>query len=167
MLRDDFNAGIDKLKRYDLRYDLLIFAHHLPQAIKFGDRHPDQMFIVDHMVKPRIAEGEIAFWRRHMAALSERENVCKISGMVTEANWHSWTPEQLRPYFDAVLAAFGASRLMFGSDWPVLTVASTYQRWLSEVKEMIRDSSDTEAEAIMHGTATKTYGLTPLESTTP
>jgi L-fuconolactonase len=86
--------------------------------------------------------------------------------MVTEADWHSWTPEQMRPYFDTVMEAFGASRLMFGSDWPVLTVASTYEQWLDVVKQAIHPLTDSEAAAIMYGTATRIYELGPAESTT-
>jgi L-fuconolactonase len=131
MLRSDFNRGISKLEAYGLRYDLLIFSRHLPQTLKFVDMHPNLIFIVDHIAKPEIASGEIATWRRGIQLLSEREHVfCKLSGMVTEADWGKWTRDELQPYFETVFSAFGPSRLMFGSDWPVLNVASTYGGWI-------------------------------------
>jgi L-fuconolactonase len=160
MLRPDFNAGIELLERFDLRYDLLIFAEHLPQTIAFVDRHPHQIFIVDHIAKPRIALGEIETWSRDIASLSRRPNVyCKLSGMVTEAEWSTWTDAELQPYFETVLAAFGPSRLMFGSDWPVLTLASSYERWIATVARMLLPLSDREAEEIMRGTAERAYNL--------
>jgi L-fuconolactonase len=160
MLREDFNAGIGLLRQYDLRYDLLIFAKHIPQTITFVDRHPNQIFVVDHIAKPRIAEGEIEEWRTDIQALSRRENVfCKLSGMITEGNWRSWTAAQMQPYFDAVLEAFGPSRLMFGSDWPVMTVAGRYEDWIAVVARLLDKLSDQEADLIMQGTATKVYRL--------
>lgn len=160
MLREDFNAGIGLLRRYDLRYDLLIFPQYIPQTIKFVDRHPLQIFVVDHIAKPKIGEGEIAQWRTDIQALSQRENVfCKLSGMITETNWGSWTKGQLRPYFDVVLEAFGPSRLMFGSDWPVMTLAGRYEDWITVVSDMLDGLSDDEADSVMHGTATTAYRL--------
>lgn len=160
MLREDFNVGIDLLRKFDLRYDLLIFAKHIPQTINFVDRHPEQIFVVDHIAKPAIGEGEIEQWRTGIQALSQRENVfCKLSGMVTEADWNSWKPAQLRPYFDVVLETFGPSRLMFGSDWPVMTVASRYEDWIAVVSDMLDELSDDEANSIMQGTATRVYRL--------
>lgn len=91
ILREDFNRGIKLLKDFDLRYDLLIFERHLPQTIQFVDRHPTQIFILDHIAKPRIREGMISPWRENLTELARRENVfCKLSGLVTEANWQSW-----------------------------------------------------------------------------
>jgi len=160
MLRDDFNAGISLLRKYDLRYDLLIFAKHLPQTIDFVDRHPNQIFVVDHIAKPQIREGEITLWRAGIQALSQRENVfCKLSGMVTEADWNSWNAAQLKPYFDVILEAFSPSRLMFGSDWPVMTVASRYEDWIAVVTDILDELSDEEADSIMQGTATTVYRL--------
>jgi L-fuconolactonase len=164
MLRADFNTGIRLLERYGLRYDLLIFAEHLPQTIQFVDKHPNQLFIVDHIAKPPIASGDIERWGRELHALSERPNVfCKVSGMVTEADWSSWTETQLKPYFDTVLSAFGPSRMMFGSDWPVLTLGSTYGRWIDTVTQMLTSLSDEEAKDVMHRTAARVYGLSLLQ----
>lgn len=160
MLREDFNRGIALLKEFNLRYDLLIFERQLPQAIKFVDRHPNQVFILDHIAKPRIRENAMEPWRHHLRELGLRPNVyCKISGMVTEADWGSWSEAQLRPYFETVLDIFGAERLMFGSDWPVLGLASTYSAWLAIVKRAIAGLSHRKRQRILAGTAVEAYGL--------
>lgn len=160
MLRDDFNRGISRMKSLDLRYDLLIFEKHLPQTIEFVDRHPGQIFIVDHIAKPQIKEGKISPWRENLRKLAQRDNVyCKISGMVTEADWTSWSDDALKVYFEVVLETFGPARLMFGSDWPVLTLASSYCRWLQSVKRAIADLSLGEQRQVLYQTAVKAYGL--------
>ncbi|MEM6644958.1 MAG: amidohydrolase family protein [Bacteroidota bacterium] len=165
MLRDDFNRGIRALQAHDLVYDILIFERHLPQTLAFVDRHPEQPFVLDHVAKPRIAAGELEPWRTHIRALAERPNVtCKVSGMVTEADWANWKPETLRPYWDTVLDAFGPSRLMFGSDWPVCLVASGYARWAQTVRTWIADLSADEQAQIMGGTAAQVYGRTIAEA---
>ncbi|HEX4007389.1 MAG TPA: amidohydrolase family protein [Acidobacteriaceae bacterium] len=160
MLRDDFNRGIRLLRPLDLVYDILIFERHLPQTIEFVDRHPGQIFVVDHIAKPRIKDGTITPWRENLTELARRDNVyCKISGMATEADWHAWTTDQLHPYFDVVLAAFGPQRLMFGSDWPVLTLAGSYRRWVDTVHSFIADLSPTERDDITQTTAMRAYRL--------
>lgn len=160
MLRDDFNRGVSYLKALGLRYDVLIFEKHLPQTLEFVDRHPGQIFIVDHVAKPRIRERVLSPWRENLAELALRENVyCKLSGMVTEANWSCWTESDLRPYFETALEAFGPRRLMFGSDWPVLTLASSYDRWLAAVKQVLATLSHDEQRQILHNTAVEAYGL--------
>ncbi|MEI6423777.1 MAG: amidohydrolase family protein [Lentisphaerota bacterium] len=161
ILRKDFNEGIKALKEFGLAYDILILEKHLTQTIKFVDMHPDQIFILDHIAKPRIKENILEPWRKNIMALAERQNVyCKISGMVTEADYRTWTEEQLHPYFDTVLDAFGAKRLMFGSDWPVCTVACEYRRWAGIVQEFISKLSVSEQEAIFGGNAVRAYNLT-------
>jgi L-fuconolactonase len=128
MLREDFNLGVDQLHARGLTYDILVFERHLPQTIQFVDRHPNQIFILDHIAKPRIRNGVLSPWKENIQALAKRDNVyCKLSGMVTEARWNSWTRDDLAPFFEVVLSAFGPRRLMFGSDWPVLTLASSYK----------------------------------------
>jgi L-fuconolactonase len=160
ILRANFNRGIQQLQRFGLVYDVLIFERHLPQAIEFIDRHPGQIFVIDHVAKPRIRIKEMSPWRERIIELAQRDNVyCKISGMVTEASWTEWKPEDLKPYFDVVLAAFGARRLMFGSDWPVLLVASSYSLWAETVQKFISHLSSTEQDRILGGTATEVYGL--------
>lgn len=159
-LRDDFNRGIGELKRFNLRYDLLIFERHLPQAIKLVDRHPEQVFVLDHVAKPKIKAGELDPWRANLKELARRGNVyCKVSGMATEADWKQWTPGQLRPYFDAALDAFSPPRLMFGSDWPVCLLATDYGRWVRTVREFAGELTDPERAELFGGAATKAYGL--------
>jgi L-fuconolactonase len=160
ILNAEFGRGISRLPEYGLTYDLLIFEKHLPQAIQFVDRHPNQTFVVDHLAKPRIREQSLSPWKDQLTELAQRSNVyCKLSGMVTEANWHTWTRDDLQPYLDVVLEAFGPMRLMFGSDWPVMTLASTYDRWLTTVCEAIGGLSPSEQEWILFRTAEEAYQL--------
>lgn len=160
MLRDDFNRGIRKLGEFGLPYDILIFERHLPQTIEFVDRHEGQVFIVDHMAKPRVNAGELSPWRENIRELAKRPRVyCKLSGLVTEADHQSWTAEQLKPYFEVVLSAFGADRLMFGSDWPVCLLATGYKQWTDVVTDAIAFLSLPEQERIWAGTAIEAYKL--------
>jgi L-fuconolactonase len=160
ILREDFNRGVALLKQFDLRYDILIFGRHLPQTIQFVDRHPTQVFILDHIAKPRIKEHQLEPWRAALSELARRENVyCKLSGMVTEADWSSWNEKDLQPYVDVVLEAFGPRRIMFGSDWPVVLVASSYKRWADTVRRMIGSLSTEEQNWIMFRTAVEAYRL--------
>jgi L-fuconolactonase len=161
VLRDDFNRGVGQLRRFNLAYDILIFERHLPQTIAFVDRHPGQVFIVDHIAKPRIKHNKtLSPWRSKLRELAKRPNVyCKVSGMVTEADWATWKPRQLRPYFDSVLDAFGPHRVMFGSDWPVCLVACDYARWRDVVSGFIAALSPAEQAAVMSGSAIKAYSL--------
>jgi L-fuconolactonase len=156
-----FNNGIDKLKRMDLVYDILIYERQLGDAITFVDRHPEQVFVLDHMAKPNIAEGEMEPWAIRIREMARRENVwCKVSGLVTEANWEGWTAQDLRPYLDVVVEAFGVKRLIAGSDWPVSLLASTYSCWWATLKEYFHELSSEERDAIFGETAKKVYGLT-------
>jgi L-fuconolactonase len=160
MLRDDFNRGISLLNDFGLRYDILIFERHLLQTIQFVDRHPKQLFIVDHIAKPRVKDRVRSSWEAEIAELARRDNVyCKLSGMATEADWKGWTESDLRPYFDTVLAAFGPDRLMFGSDWPVILVACSYKCWADTVRSWIAELSPAEQLSIMGGTAKMAYSL--------
>jgi L-fuconolactonase len=160
MQRDDFNAGIARLRRYSLAYDVLVVERQLPAAIEFVDRHPEQPFVLDHLAKPLIAARELEPWRTHIRELARRPHVaCKLSGMVTEASFDTWTVEDLRPYIETVLECFGPGRLMFGSDWPVCTVASSYARWVGVVSDFVKELSTSEQGAILGGNAIKFYGL--------
>jgi L-fuconolactonase len=160
MLREDFNCGVSHLKNLGLGYDLLIRERHLRQTIEFVDRHPNQVFVIDHIAKPLISEQSFSPWRENMRKLAERENVyCKLSGMVTEADWTSWTEEDLRPYFDIVFESFGPSRSMFGSDWPVINLACSYERWMRFVEGTVAELSPVEREQVLHDTAVRAYGL--------
>jgi L-fuconolactonase len=160
ILRDDFNRGIRELKRFGLAYDLLIFARHLPQTIQFVDAHPHQVFILDHIAKPRVKDGQFEPWNKNIRALAQRQNVyCKVSGMVTEADQATWTAAQLQPYFETVLEAFGPRRLMFGSDWPVCLVACGYARWHQLVAGWIAKLAPDEQARVLGGTAVEAYKL--------
>jgi L-fuconolactonase len=160
ILRPDFNRGISSMASSGLVYDILIFARHLPAAIQFVDRHPNQVFVLDHIAKPGIKSGILDPWRSHIAELARRENVyCKLSGMVTEANWLSWDTQQLKPYLDVVLEFFGPNRLMAGSDWPVCLLATTYSGWFATLEKLLHALSETEKESIFGAVAVKVYRL--------
>jgi L-fuconolactonase len=160
ILREDFNSGIRAMLGSGLVYDILIYERHLPQAIEFVDEHPQQVFVLDHMAKPMIAAGRMEPWAQRMRELGLRENVwCKVSGMVTEAEWAGWNAETLRPYLDVVVVAFGVERLMAGSDWPVCLVASEYGRWFEVLRDYFAGFSETERDAVFGMTAMSVYGL--------
>ncbi|HKO19923.1 MAG TPA: amidohydrolase family protein [Acidobacteriaceae bacterium] len=160
ILREDFNAGIRALAGSGLVYEILIYERHLLQTIEFVDRHPEQMFVLDHVAKPLIAAGILEPWAMRMRELAKRRNVwCKVSGMVTEADWNTWTPEKLKPYLDVVVDAFGPERLMVGSDWPVCMVACSYDRWWQVLREYFAGFSDTEQAQVFGGNASDVYGL--------
>ena len=160
LLRADFNAGIARFKRFGLVYDILIFERQLPAAISFVDCHPAQVFVLDHIAKPRIRERELEPWRTNIRELARRESVfCKLSGMVTEAHWTQWSPSDLLPYFEVVLDAFGPTRLMAGSDWPVCLLAAPHQTWFSTLHKFISQLSVAEQEMILGGVATEVYSL--------
>ncbi len=162
MLAPAFNDGIRAVTAAKLVYDILIFERHLPQTLQLVDRHPDQVFVLDHIGKPLIRDGSFDAWHAGIRELARRPNVrCKISGMVTEAAWDAWTEDQLLPYVDAVFAAFGPQRLMFGSDWPVCLVATTYRRWFAFVEDYCGRLSDAERERVLGGTAVEVYRLQP------
>jgi L-fuconolactonase len=160
ILRSDFNAGISLLDRFNLAYDILIREKHLPQTITFVKRHPEQRFVVDHIAKPRIREGSFDRWAAGIRELARNEQVfCKVSGMVTEADWASWTVTDLQRYIDVVLEAFGPERTLFGSDWPVCLVAGTYQRWVSAVTAMTDGISDGERDWLFRRSAMSAYRI--------
>ncbi len=160
LLRPDFNAGIALFKQHGLVYDILIFERQLPAAISFVDRHPSQVFVLDHIAKPRIREHMLEPWRTNIRELARRQNVyCKLSGMVTEAHWTQWTLPDLLPYFEVVLDAFGPKRLMAGSDWPVCLLAATYQTWFSTLREFISPFPVAEQDMILGGVASEVYSL--------
>ncbi len=160
MLRDDFNRGIEMLGTYALRYDVLVFERHLPQTIEFVDRHPNQIFIVDHIAKPRIRDGALSPWREQLRDLARRQNVyCKVSGMATEAKWNCWTEQELSPFFETVFEAFTPQRTMFGSDWPVVRLASTYPDWAALVRRAISKFSADEQARVLGGSAIEAYSI--------
>ena len=160
MLREDFNRGISSLTRRGLAYDILILERHLPNTIAFVDRHPEQVFVLDHIAKPRIATGELEPWAQNIRELARRPNVaCKLSGMVTEADVATWTPAQLQPFFDVVIDAFGPARLLFGTDWPVCLAGVGYSRWKQIVEQALSTLSEQERAAVLGGNAVHLYRL--------
>ena len=162
LLRKDFNSGVSILRELDLAYDLLILERQLPEAIAFVDQHPRQIFVLDHLAKPRIKEQMLDPWRRNLQELARREHVfCKVSGLVTEADFASWDEGQLRPYFEIALESFGPSRLIFGTDWPVCLAACSYRRWYDIVSGFASALSAEERAHIFGGTAERAYGLRP------
>lgn len=155
-----FNTALHEIARRNLSYDLLVYARQLPAALAWIDRHPNLRVVVDHIAKPVVDGVPRPEWRAQMRELARRPNVfCKFSGVVTEAPHRRWSVGQIRPYFETVLEAFGAQRLMFGSDWPVCLVAADYARWVATVESLVQPLSTTEREAIFGGTATAFYHL--------
>ncbi len=161
MLEALFQRGISALRQFDLKYDLLIFPRQLPAAIRLVSAHPEQPFVLDHIAKPPIAKGELEPWRTQIQKLAALPNVwCKVSGLITEADWRSWQPAQFRPYLNVVFEAFGADRVMFGSDWPVALLAGDYQRVVDLAREYVRPLGvETEAK-FFGGNAANFYNLT-------
>jgi L-fuconolactonase len=160
LLRRDVRHGIGQLRAFGLAYDLLLFPRHLPRAVRLVEEFPDQPFVLDHLAKPRIGEGLIEPWATDLRRLAACPNVtCKLSGMVTEARWDAWTPDQLRPYLDIAVEAFGADRLMMGSDWPVCTLAADYAQTVGVVMDYVQGLGPEAAAAILGGTAARVYGL--------
>jgi L-fuconolactonase len=157
---DNFNRGITLLQPTGLSYDILITERQIDEAARFVDRHPYQRFVVDHCAKPRIAAAELEPWRTSLRALALRPNVtCKISGLGTEANWTSWTVDDLLPYLDTVLDAFGPDRVMAGSDWPVCLVATSYAHWWDTLHLYTESLSRSERRALFGGVAQSFYRL--------
>jgi L-fuconolactonase len=160
MLREDLNHGIALLKEFGLAYDILIHEHHLPITLRLVDRHPEQIFVLDHLAKPKIKLGEKEPWARYIRELSQRPNVfCKVSGMVDLADWQTWTQQQLREYFEIVYQAFGADRLLAGSDWPVCLVACGYKRWWDILREWTAEWTSDNREKFFALNAMRAYGL--------
>jgi len=138
LLQPEFMRGISVLEEFDLAYDLLIYGRHLPIAAEFVARYPRQRFVLDHLAKPPIKSGHIDFWAQGISRLATFPNVfCKLSGLVTEADWQHWTVEQIVPFLDVAFESFGPDRLMIGSDWPVCLVAASYARAVEVVKSYL------------------------------
>lgn len=160
MLRKEFIRGIEKIGKRGYTYDILIFHHQLEAAFQFVKKAPEQPFVIDHLAKPNIKLGIWRDWKKEMALLAEREYIyCKVSGMITEADWKKWTPSDLEVYLEVVLELFGPNRLMFGSDWPVCKVAGEYGQVLEVVERFTDRLSPSEKEAIMGNTAVGFYGI--------
>jgi L-fuconolactonase len=155
-----FTEGVKKLGHFGFTYDLLIYHHQLEEALPFIEQVGDARIVVDHLAKPSIRTQEKAHWERNMTTLASFDHVyCKVSGMVTEADWKSWKPEDFTPYLDTLFETFGAQRLMYGSDWPVCLLAASYEQQLSIVQSYISRFSDAEKNMVMGENAARFYKL--------
>ncbi len=160
LLRPNFLNGISKLKTHNFTYDILIFPHQLGATLEFVRQFPNQKFVIDHIAKPYIKDGFYDGWATLMLELGKQDNVyCKLSGMITEADFNTWSPKQIQPYMDLVLNTFGANKVMYGSDWPVCLVAGNYKEVKTLVTNFIANLSETEQESIMGRNTTQFYNL--------
>jgi len=160
LLRKPFLNGISKLKYTKAVYEILVFSHQLPAVLEFVKLFPEQQFVIDHIAKPYIKEGYIDSWALLMCAIAKHENVsCKISGMITEADYKTWKTKDLMPYIDVVLEAFGPQRIVYGSDWPVCLVAGSYAQVLNVAREFSGQLSEKESELFFYKNAQRIYNI--------
>jgi L-fuconolactonase len=161
MLKPAFKRGIAQLAKFGFTYDILIYPDQLGYASELVASFPDQPFVIDHIAKPHIKDRFITEeWKAAIRAIARHENsFCKISGMVTEADWKNWKPEHFKPYLDTVVEAFGPNRVLFGSDWPVCLLAASYQQVLQIVKDYFSSFSPDEQTAFFGGNAINFYHL--------
>ncbi|GAB2476609.1 amidohydrolase [Hymenobacter qilianensis] len=160
MLGPEFRRGIAALSQHGFTYDLLILPDQLAYATELAAAFPNQAFVLDHLAKPLIKTGEVEPWRRNIQVLAAHQNVvCKVSGLLTEADWHNWQPTDFRPYLDVVFDAFGPNRVLFGSDWPVCEVAGGYSQTVSLLKDYLGSFSRTEQARFWGDNAASFYAL--------
>jgi L-fuconolactonase len=158
--RPAFRHGLGKLEQFGLAYDILVYPRQLPEAVRLVADFPAQRFVLDHLAKPAIGKGAIDQWALDLKNLATYSNVCcKLSGLVTEADWQSWTADDLRPCLEIAFECFGADRLMIGSDWPVCTLAADYQRTMSVVLDFVARRSTADRDGVLGGTAMKLWNL--------
>lgn len=160
IVRPEIIRGLKVLEKHQVPFDLLFYVKHLKHAATLGRQLPNLPMVIDHLAKPQIKAGNVAGWQDDLKAAAECPNIfCKLSGMVTEADWENWKPADLKPYVETALEAFGPDRLMYGSDWPVCELAASYQQVIDALRDVIGPLSETEEAKIFGGTATKFYGL--------
>ncbi len=160
LLLPEFMRGISNLEKFGYTYDILVFPHQLGAVLEFVKQFPNQKFVIDHIAKPYIKDGFYEGWAVLMEAIAQHENVyCKLSGMITEADYNSWAPEEVHPYLHHVLEIFGSERLMFGSDWPVCLVAGNYSQVKAVVTDFISGLGDIDQKMIMGKNALAFYRL--------
>lgn len=158
MLGEEFQRGIGKLRAFKLTYDILIFPRQLAAAIELVKRFPEQPFVLDHIAKPPIMDGTLSPWREQIRELAKAPNIlCKVSGMVTEADLAAWKPADFKPFLDVVFEAFGEDRLMYGSDWPVCLRAASYAQVHALVDDYTRQLGATARDKFFGGNAAKFY----------
>ena len=157
---DDLASGVQMLAEFGLTFDACVTHEQLPAVTALAVRCPDSTIVLDHLGKPDVARHKLYPWRADLAALADRPNVvCKLSGLTTEADHDAWTPDDLRPYLEQALACFGPERCLVGSDWPVSTLATSYERWFDVLLEFLADLPAPEREAILSGNASRVYRL--------
>lgn len=160
LVREDFLRGIACLEQFGFTYDILIYPKQLPAALELAQQFPKQPFVINHMAKPEIRANKRAEWTALMRDVGANPSVyCKLSGLVTEADWHHWKKEDFRPYLDIVFDAFGPGRLMFGSDWPVCLLAASYEQVLQIVEEYVQGYPAEAKAKIFGGNAAQFYRL--------
>lgn len=160
IVREEVLRGLAVLEKHEVPFDLLFYVQHLRHAPTLARRLPNLKMVIDHCSKPKIKNRQIDDWRRDLQAAAKFPNIfCKLSGLITEADWQNWKPADLKPYIDIALDCFGPQRCMYGSDWPVCLLAGSYERVVGALEECISDLSPTEQDAIFRGTATRFYGL--------
>lgn len=160
LLQPDFLRGISVLEEFDLAYDILIYPKHLSVAAEFVERFPRQRFVLDHMAKPPIKDSNMGEWAQRIKRLAEFPNLfCKLSGLVTEADWQHWRLEQIYPFLDVAFESFGPDRLMIGSDWPVCLVAAPYTRTIEVVKTYLQTQETEARDAVLGGNAKRFWRL--------
>jgi L-fuconolactonase len=158
LLGSAFGRGIAALGPAGLAYDILIYPRHLAVAADFVARYPSQTFVLDHLAKPEIRRGAIDEWANDLRRLAAAPNVwCKLSGLVTEADWGAWTAAQIEPYLEVAFGCFGAARLIAGSDWPVCTLAADYSRTMAVVRDYVARFTSAERDAVLGGNARTVY----------
>ncbi|MBS1841667.1 MAG: amidohydrolase family protein [Acidobacteria bacterium] len=160
LVRADFLRGVKCLRSFDFTYDILIYPKQLPAAMKLAAALPEQKFVIDHLAKPEIKAGRRKEWEAQMREIAQNPNVyCKVSGMVTEADWSSWKSADFEPYLDTIFEAFGPERLMFGSDWPVCLLAASYTQVVKLVEEYAQANAPAAKKKLFGENATRFYGL--------
>ncbi len=160
MLQADFVAGLACLHRFTFTYDILIYPKQLSAAIELVAKLPEQRFVIDHLAKPFIRSRTVSPWEQQMREIATNPHVyCKVSGLVTEADWRCWSEADIRPYLDVVFEAFGPERLMFGSDWPVCLLAGSYKSVKAVVIDYIQDLPTEQQEKVLGLNAVGFYGL--------
>jgi L-fuconolactonase len=160
LAREQFVKGVAQLCAFGFTYDILIYPRQLPAAIDLVKRLPEQRFVIDHMAKPEVKSAKTSAWAAQMREIAQYKNVfCKVSGLVTEADWKHWKADDFKPYFDVVFGAFGAGRLMFGSDWPVCLLAATYSQVKQLIDNYVSGLPRSDKDKIFGGNAARFYGL--------
>jgi L-fuconolactonase len=160
LLNPEFLGGVRLLRQFDFTYDILVYPRQLPAAVEFAAMFPEQRFVIDHMAKPEIKARKTEEWAAHMRSIARNPNVfCKVSGLVTEADWKNWCPEDFKYYLGVAFEAFGPERLMFGSDWPVCLLAGSYRQVFELVEVYVRANYPACIDDIFGGNAVRFYKL--------